>query len=308
MKKKIIKFKMKFICILLFNLNLILIFSSSLFDFSLIFPFNTIYLKELEDMSIYNESITNSIIRNVFESNIFVSLKIGSPPQKIKLPIYIYSDDFFIARPDSDFDRKYPKRNGDYYFNKSLSSTFDFQNGKENEIYYSHPHLSNYVEDNFIFNSSSDLNNELNITKFKFLLASQVKEYNHGVVGLKGIPSAIKREDFLTSVKSYNLTNNYIWYLKYNNLTNGDLIIGNYPHNDKYFKQNCNDCIFQEKHFIKIYTTLTDSRKNPWGLTFKDLLIEYKDEYKSILIDCKKCKIAELNPHLGIIKGSRKYE
>ena len=67
------------------------------------------------------------------------------------MPININNDDYFIAKPDADFDRNYPKRNGDFYFNQSLSKTFDYQIGRKEEAYYFHPHLSNYVQDSFNF-------------------------------------------------------------------------------------------------------------------------------------------------------------
>ena len=297
---------MKLISIIIFIFNLI-IFIFPLPNYSLIFPFHTIYLNEIEDLSLYNESITKNIIRNMLESNVYINIKIGTPLQDIKIKININSDDFFIVRPDADFDRKYPKRNGNYYFNQSLSSTFDYQEGKKGDIYFSHPHLSNYAQDNFIF-STINQKKELYINNFKFLLAYQVRESQHGIIGLKGFANIRGREDFLTSLKSYNLTKNYIWYLKYENSTNGNLIIGNFPHDDEYIKQNCNDCVFQKKHFSKIYSNITEkSWLNQWGLNFKNIKIKEKDKYHNVLEECEKCKMAELDPNIGIIKGSKKY-
>ena len=296
------------IFLIIFNfISIILSFSSS--DYSLIFPFNTITLNEIENISLYNDSYTTGVLRNIFENNIFINLKLGSPSQNIKLVININSDDFFIVREDAKFDRKYPKRNGNFYYNQSLSSTFNYQNGKESDIYYSHPHLSNYVQDNFLFISTNNKNDELNVKNFSFLLAIEVKEFEHGVIGLKGIANIKRREDFLTTLKRNNLTNNYIWYLKYNNSTSGNLIIGNYPHDDEFNKQTCNDCLFQKKHFVKIYSNISEYNwKNKWGLNFKKILIKDKNVYQEILSDCEKCHMVEFNPNLGIIKGSKKYE
>lgn len=301
---------MKFLYIILCFFDLIYIFISFPYSkYSLIFPFETIPINELENISIYNESYTNNILRDLYESNIFIDIKLGSPIQKIKLKININSDDFFIVKPDADFDRNYPKRNGSFYFNQSLSTTFDYQINKEDETYFSHPHLSNYVQDNFYFISSYKKESELNIKNFQFLLAYKVRESEHGVIGLKGFCNIMKRIDFFTSLKNYNLTNNYIWYLKYEENKKGNLVIGNYPHDDEYYKQNCNNCIFQKKHFAKIYSNITkENWKNQWGLNFKNIYIHNKNEYENILIDCERCKLAEFNPNLGIIKGPKKYE
>lgn len=302
---------MRFLCIILFLIHLInIIISFPYINYSLIFPFETIPINELENISAYNESYTNSIIRKLYESNIFIEIKLGSPTQIIKLMINPNSDDFFIAKPDADFNRNYPKREGSFYFNESESKTFRYQEDKKDNIYYSHPHLSNYVQDNFIFTSSYQQETELNINDFKFLLAKEVRESEQGVIGLKGYSSIIRRMDFFTSLKNYNLTNNYKWYLKYEKNKKGNLIIGNYPHEDIYYKQHCGNCVFQEKHFEKVYSNITkDSWKNPWGINFKSLYIQNKnkDEYENILADCERCKTAEFNPNLGIIKGSSKY-
>ena len=300
---------MKKLSIFLFSFNLIYYYSCfNLLNYSLIFPFHTIYLNEIENISLYNESFSNNIIRNLYESNIYIKIKLGSPPQEIILPIDANSDDFFIGKPDADFDRNYPKRNGSFYFNKNLSSTFNYQIEKKGETFYSHPHLSNYVQDNIII-MSSDNRKELNISDFKFLLAYQVRESYHGVIGLKGFSNIIRRTDFMTTLKNYNLTNNYIWYLQFNDSKTGNLIIGNYPHDDKYNKQNCNNCILQKKHFEKIYSNITkESWKNQWGLNFKDIFIQNRTKFEKILTDCEKCKKVELNPNLRIIKGSKMYE
>ena len=286
------------------------IFSDDLLNYSIVFPFSLISLSEIEDISLYNESLTKSIIRDLYESNIFINLKIGTPTQKIKLQINPNSDDFFVAKIDANFDIYYPKRNESYfYYNQSLSSTFSYQVGKESETYFSHPHISHYVQDNIDFISTNN-NKEINIKDFKFLLADQVRESFQGVIGLKGFSSIPRRKDFFTSLKDYNLTNNYIWFLKFNNSKSGDLIIGNYPHNDKFNNKNCNnDCLFKKKHFVKIYSNISEkSWKSQWGLNFKKIFIQNKDNLEEILSDCEKCKLVEFNPNLGIIKGSQKYK
>ena len=301
---------MRFLFISLFLIDLIsIIISFPYINYSLIFPFETIPINELENISKYNESYTNSILRQFYECNIFVDIKLGSPTQVIKLMINPNPDDFFIAKPDADFDKKYPKREGSFYFNESESKTFSYQEDKKDNIYFSHPHLSNYVQDNFIFISSYQQQTKININDFKFLLAKEVRESEQGVIGLKGYSNIIRRTDFFTSLKNYNLTNNYKWYLKYEDNKKGNLIIGNYPHEDIYYKQHCGNCVFQEKHFNKVYSNITkDSWKNPWGLNFKSLYIQNKNkDDENILTDCERCKTAEFSPNLGIIKGSSKY-
>ena len=300
---------MNLLSIINFLIFLKSIISSDLSNHSIIFPLNLITLSEIENLSKYNESLTNKIIRDLYESNIFIDLKIGTPQQKIKVQINPNSDDFFIAKIDADFDKNYPKRNGSFYYNQSLSSSFNYQIGKETDTYFSHPHLSHYVQDNINFISSNN-NKEINIKEFKFLLADQVRESFHGVIGLKGFANIPQRKDFFTSLKDYNLTNNYIWFLKFNNSKSGDLIIGNYPHDDIFTNKNCNDdCLFQKKYFAKIYSNISEkSWKRLWGLNFKKIYLENKDNFEEILTDCERCKLVEFDPNFGLIKGSKKYE
>jgi hypothetical protein len=297
---------MKLLNIFLFIFNFIsIILSYSLSENSLNFSFNIFSHNEIDNTSLSNnDSSTYNIIKDIFENNIYINIKLGSPPQSIKLIIDPNYDDFYIAKEDAKFNKQYPKRLGNFYYNESLSSSFSYQKDKEDLIYYSHPHLSRYVQDNFVFSST---NNEVIIKKLEFLLAYEVKEFEHGIIGLKGIFNNSRRLDFLSTLKKNNLTNNYIWYLKYNTSKSGNLIIGNYPHNDQNSIHSCNDCTFQKKHFVKKYSTYSEySRaKSPWGVSFEKIFLK-KDE--EILKDCQKCHIAELDFNLGIIKGSKNYE
>ena len=98
--------------------------------------------------------------------------------------------------------------------------------------------------------------------------------------------------------------------MKFNNSKSGDLIIGNYPHDDIFINKNCNDdCLFQKKYFAKIYSNISEkSWKRLWGLNFKKIYLENKDNFEEILNDCERCKLVEFDPNFGLIKGSKKYE
>jgi len=101
-------------------------------NFSVIFPFTTIDKNEPELTTSFNTTITNEIMKNIFLNELFIELEIGSPPQKLNIRISVNSDDFFISEGNTTFEKKYPKKDGNFYYNKSISTTFQFQPDKKN--------------------------------------------------------------------------------------------------------------------------------------------------------------------------------
>ena len=128
-------------------------------------------------------------------NELFLKLEIGSPPQKINLRVSVNSNDFFVSKEDATFEKNYPKKQGNFYYNNSKSSTFEFQPNKKGNVYFSHIHESEYVMDNIKF-LTTDKNKQINIKQFEFFLAHRVSGPNHGIVGLKISPHSEKRKIF----------------------------------------------------------------------------------------------------------------
>ena len=295
---------------ILFNIN-----SFSYENYSLIFPFNHIAPKD-PDIASINKSDTltiNKIMKNIFLNEIYIQTKIGSPPQNINVRISVNSEDFFITKSKAIFEVNYPKKDGNYYFDQNISSTFSIQPSKKGNIFNSNSHLSEYVNDYFTFYFSNS-NEKNNVSKnLDFLLAYKVYGPNHGLIGLKHSKSDIRREDFFTTLKKNNIIKNYIWYFNYENEFNGSLIIGNYPHDDEnIIKQNKKEFL-KKYNFIKIYSKITkENWSNNWGIKFDKIYLRNTTtspaENEEILNDCENCKISMLNPNIGVIIGTKKYK
>ena len=284
-------------------------------NYSIIFPFSTIKPKDPELTPSLNLTLMTNILQNIFLNDIYLKIEIGTPPQNINLRISVNIDDFFLSKDTALFEKEYPKKNGNFYYNQLLSSTFFNQANDKGRTYFSHRHMSEYVKDNFIFYSTKNNNdNKILVKNFTFLLADKVMGPNHGVVGLKGgLSEKLERKDIFDSLKKNNLIKNCIWYLKYDNIYSGSLIIGNYPHNDDNIIKEGKNELLKINRFRKIYTNIDQKNwGNQWGLTFDKILIKNISNspftYDEILKDTKNNKHAFLNPNVGVIIGPKHYK
>ena len=286
-------------------------------NYSLIFPFKTIFKDDPDISTSSNLTLINEVMENILLSDIYMNLEIGSPIQNINVRISANSDNFFLSKENAIFEEKYSKKNGNFYYKQFNSTTFHYQDEDRGNLFFSHPHISEYVQDNFIFHSTKNKGgNKIVVKNFTFLLAFKVNGPYHGMVGLKGETSEyVSREDIFTTLKKYHLIKNNIWYLKYddNNKYNGSLFIGNYPHNDKNIDKKGKNEIFIINHFRKVYSTIKkNSWDSQWGLTFNNLYLNNitfsENIYEEILDDCKNCKYAALDPNLGVIIGPTKFK
>ena len=253
----------------------------------------------------------NDIMENIYINDIYLKLELGNPLQKINIRMSANSNDFFVSNELTVFEEKYSKKNGSFYFKPKNSSTLTYQYEERGHIYFSHPHLSEYVKDNFLFHSTENNNENILLKDFPFLLAYKVNSPNHGIIGLKGgISEDFKRDDIFTALKKNKLIKNYIWYLNYDNKLNGSVFIGNYPHDDKNIPKIGKNELLTINHFRKVYTTMGTTWDGQWGLTFDKIYMKNnsKELFEEILGDCKSCKNVILNPCLGVIIGAKKYK
>ena len=298
-------------------ISIIIILSSISFNlsaenFSLIFPFTTIEKEEPELTTLYNDTITNEIIKNIIINELFIKLEVGTPPQKLNLRISVNSNDFFISKSDAILENNYPKKQSNFYFDLSKSSTFQYSPNKKGQIFFSHTHESETVIDNMNFYSTEKSNNQKNINNFEFFLAHKVNGPNHGIVGLKNYPYVEKRDDFFSSLKKYNLIKNKIWYIDFDHKNkNGTLIMGNYPHFDNNIIKIEKYKLFDLNHFEKIYSVVSNEKwDTTWGINFNKIYLENKtnESFYEILNKNKNNKNVILNPNFGVIIGSHSFK
>ena len=279
--------------------NLFILILISLFyicNTAVILPFTTEQIN-------YNNLNTTELIDKFYIRDVYTQLNIGTPLQSISIRFSINTDEFYISKPDTEFEKKYPKKNTtNFYFNKNLSSTFNYNETGHN--YNSHPHFSKSALDNFEFSS---FEKNILIKNFNFYLAEKINGPYHGLIGFGPLHGIDEKNQFLVSLEKYNITKNYIWHLNYSNYENGKIIIGEYPHeyNNNFYK--INNLIktngYENGHWNLFFDRILVNSFN--NNTYVNMLKFEIDHYPEIR---RKYQQAFLNYNRGLIIGSYNYE
>ena len=196
------------------------------------------------------------IINNLMINDLITKIKIGTPPQEINLSLHF--KDFITYILGNECITECPK------FNEKNSKTHLII--KKNIIYsYSG------FEEGSISNETINIGDN-NINNFQFILANKLRQDNffstteYGVIGLnEKLQRAnldLEEINFIKQLKNQNLIDSYTFSIKYINENDGELIIGNYPH--EY------DKIFKEENIIEIYSHKI-SDNGEWGIMFDNI-------------------------------------
>ena len=102
-----------------------------------------------------------------------------------------------------------------------------------------------------------------------------------------------KSFNFIHILKTKNIINNYYWTIKFNDLSNGKIIIGDLPHN--YEKNNR---IFNRKN-LKLINTYSKQNKIFWGIQFSAIKFD-----KITMTDLM---LGKIEPKILEIFGSYEY-
>ena len=194
------------------------------------------FKKEIPDL---NHISSKEIIENKLLNNLILTeLRVGTPPQTIKLRMEFSSNLFYIA---------------DYYslshikFYPSKSETY--KKISDNNLYPGISKLNQGVLslDYFYFNKSS--NDKYNTT---FILGEDTdKDDSGGLLGLNlDDPNKqfYNKYSFINEIKKLGLISNYYFTIKYTNDFSGNIIFGELPH--KYDKR------YKEKNYKEKYVDI----------------------------------------------------
>ena len=176
------------------------------------------------------EITSNSYIEKRFKNNIKTELQIGSPIQKI--PFYI--------RQNQTISYISGNKIINHIYDELKSNTY--KNISEEKTYYNN-YFSKAIfsSEKFIFNSKDK---EIETNNLTFILATNQSKNNKiecAVFGLQLEKYKYNFEtDFIYQLKSNNIIKNFAYTFKFNNKNEneGELIIGEYPHEyDKNYKK-----------------------------------------------------------------------
>ena len=222
----------------------------------------------------YNEDLTTispkDIIPKIYHSNMEVILEIGSNNQKI--PFYIRLDhySFFTSGSEAEINEnlnKFNEKDSNSYI--KLSDKMDFQ--------YQH------------FESGYKSSDDIKIPNIKkkqninFILAVGIGIiYNEsGVIGFKNYhkvyDSQIENYSFLPQLKNMNLIKNLDFVFKFKNKDNGEIIIGEKPHE---YSSNYNS-----EKLLTVQTLIDENNKITWGLKFNNISFIDNNGKKKIFVN-----------------------
>ena len=232
----------------------------------------------------FEELNSTNLMSQLYENNIYIILKVGTPIQEVPLYLKLNQYPSFILT-----------RNENAKFNENKSSTFQFL-----EKSYSLYHFYDFFH-GILSSDKIQFDNNNIIDNYTFILSKKLIDKNmkfSGEIGLdiqSKYPDKIDITNFIDQLKKINFTDNYSFSLKYTNQDEGFFIFGNYLHNyDK--KYNENDFLFDKLSYYK-------NNMIKWSFSFDELysgnqILKFEDENKTL---------AELSYELGLIIGSTNY-
>ena len=192
--------------------------------------------------------IQNSFIENLFSNNLITIIQIGSNKQNI--PIKPSTNTSYLFIPGNEIKGKYDESSSNYFQKRSpqLKTLY-------NEIY-----TKGYLtEDNFYFlNSEKKYIENKHFPFFYPTIKGEDKiKTIDAILGFKlRVDKIRKSDDFIYYLREYKSINEEIFSVKFLNETNGEIILGDFPH-------NYNNKIYKEDYY---YTTEISNDK--WEISF----------------------------------------
>ena len=215
---------------------------------------------------------------------IYTSLEIGEPKKEI-YSIINFSNSLFYFANDSIINLT-----SNSYIS-SYSNTFNLISKINNTSFPSN--LKNIISEKFYFCTDIDCNNKKSYILSPILYPEiDISEKIYPIIDLQ-INNWNKSFNFIHILKTKNIINNYYWTIKFNDLSNGKIIIGDLPHN--YEKNNK---IFKEKN-LKLINTYSKQNKIFWGIQFSAIKFD-----KITMTDLM---LGKIEPKILEIFGSYEY-
>ena len=221
----------------------------------IILPFST---------KVYPLDINNEF-KYIFKNEIYTTLEIGTPSQKIELFLTMRTP-FFIIKHNDSLPEYYKNVSSSTYRYYDLSSTYYFND----DIIKRGVHSGEKIN----LQASFDNQDILNVPVFDFIYGTEWEEDSDkhmGVLGFQFCSTSFiydKEVNFINTLKKNRLITNYIWYLNYTSENNGYLVIGEFPHSfdtKKYDQENLNQINLHQE----------GAQKAEWNLYFDN--IQYGD-------------------------------
>ena len=228
--------------------------------------------------------IHNSFIENLFSNNLITIIQIGSNKQNI--PIKPSTNTSYLFIPGNEIKGKYDESSSSNYRKRSPQL-----NTLINEIY-----TKGYLtEDNFYFLNSEKKYIENKHFPFFYPTVKgedKIKTID-AILGFKlRVEKIRKNDDFIYYLHEYKSINEEVFSVKFFNDTNGEIILGDFPH------------IYNDKIYKEVYYYNTEISNDKWEISFNKTMSGDKkiDKVKSIFAFDFNCIIGSQNYKIEILK------
>ena len=271
-------------------INIIILFKVT--SCIIVFPFKTI--NEGKNMGINQEKEEYNythFMNDYFKQLNYVSIKIGSPPQEVKVLLTYQDCGFKLGKSTNCIN------NTNYlsYYNRNISLDFNYTN------YYNMPSKEfdgngNSAEDSVYAYTDINLKEYKKFDNIGFYLGSDTNDSLCGIIGFKMDSydtQCSKINNIIRSFKSNKIINNYHWILKYSNKDEGLLIIG----------ENIEGIIpnFNNEKLFTTNSIISESKYN-WGFDIQKVICGVDNYTVS-----NEVKRAEIDNDFALIQGSYAY-
>ena len=200
----------------------------------------------------FEKNLSLDIISQLIESNMTTNIKVGNPVQNIITQISFDDFSFYISN----------KQENSYYsfYNNKTSSSLKIINNENIEF---DDLIGKKSEEKFYF--MNEKNKEKEINNLLFILSERRTYKNIYPSGIGCLIREKKENDinFFHELKSRNIIKNKTFNFVYSNINEGEMIIGNYPH-----EYNSSYNIKNFVYSIMRYTYMIDTSST----TFSDLI------------------------------------
>ena len=232
----------------------------------------------------------NDEFKFIFKNEIFTTIEVGNPPQKVELFLTTRTPFFIIKKNDSI---------PEYYKNESSSTYKYFDNSS---IYYMNDEvLKKGIQSSekiYLKNTFED-KDPIPISDLEFIYGTNYEKDSKrhmGILGLQFFSTSFiysKEINMMVLLKKRGLASNYAWNLNYTSDNSGFLVIGEYPH---FYDEKKYD-----KESMKQINVHKEGAQNiEWNLYFNE--IKYGD------LDLSTHKTGKFAPQYGVLLGPSYFD
>lgn len=178
----------------------------------------------------YNYTNPTEVMQTIVSSKLYAIIEVGSPKQKIEIPLDFVANEFFISdEPKSEFEKT------------NLFSNLKFYSKEESNSFISNDDMG-YDGDKFDYSELCKESFYFNNSKYEldFYLPISFKEIESGGIGLllESLYTSYTTDpgkSFFKQIKAKKFIDNYIWSIFFNTKniekeSEGFLLLGSLPH------------------------------------------------------------------------------